>query len=168
MTWLIAVGVIALVIVAVNVVMRAQARALEERVRRERPGWSVHRAHVTPALGSALEADGVWRPELRNLGASDLVLAAGADGVELWCPPGKEPVLRRAWRDVSAVTTGGTTWEFTDVPAVVLHSRHGAMVPVVLAAGGKRHAWTDQAATDAVVAELRALRDADADRRPDA
>lgn len=168
MSWLIAIGVVALVVVAVNVVMRAQARRLEERVRREHPGWTVRRAHVVPALRPALEAEGVWRAELRNLGASDLVLAAGTEGVELWCAPGKEPVLRLGWQDVAAISTGGTTWEFTDVPAVVLHSRHGVMIPVVLAAGGKRHAWADQAGVDAVVAELRTLRDADADRRPDA
>jgi len=167
MIWLIAIAVIALVVVTVNVVMRAQARRLEERVRRDRPGWTVRRAHAAPALKSALEADGVWRPELRNLGASDVVLAAGPDAVELWCPPGQAPVLRREWRDVSAITTGGTTWEFTEVPAVVLHSRHGTLIPVVLAAGGKRHTWADQAATDVVVAELRTLRD-DAERRPDA
>jgi hypothetical protein len=159
MTWVVAVAVIVLVIVLVNVVMRGQARRLHDRVRRERPGWETRRAHVVPALGPALEQAGLWRPELRNLAGSDLVLTAGADRVELWCPPGRAPVLAWAWDEVSAVVVGSTTWEFTQVPAVVLQSRHGVSVPVVLASGSSRHGWADAAATEAFVADLRRLRD---------
>ncbi|WP_159791768.1 hypothetical protein [Puerhibacterium puerhi] len=161
MSWLVAVGVIVLVGVLVNVIMRAQARRLEARVRAARPGWTVRRGHVTAELKSALAADGVYRTELRNLAGSDLVVAAGPDGLELWCPPGKEPLLRCGWRDVAAVTDGpATTWEFTQVPAVRVHTRHGVAIPLVLADGRKRHTWVDEDEVAAVVARLRALRDA--------
>ncbi|MFC8733221.1 hypothetical protein ACFT5B_12250 [Luteimicrobium sp. NPDC057192] len=121
-----------------------------------RRGWWAGLAHGTPALYAGLLAEGTYAPRLRRSRRLAVVVAAGPPGLELWDARRETQLAGWPWASVASVradTRDGTS-------AMVVETLAGAVLPLVLAAGGAGRGVADAAEVGDVVGWVRELRDA--------
>ncbi|MBD7981488.1 hypothetical protein H9623_18845 [Oerskovia sp. Sa1BUA8] len=155
---------VALVVAGVTgfgLVVRRRRLRLISTVRANRPGARIVVAHVPDELPGALVAAGRWVPGMRRASLFGAALAADGRGVELWTAGAARPLLALPWTQVAAITAGPPTPGPRGAqPAVRVHALDGVALPIVPAGGnGTRWRGARQREVDAVVADLRSVRD---------